>query len=90
MDLILTGRSVDATETFSIGFANRIVSHGTSRQEVEALSQAFPKNVCFNDNWSFSETEAIKREFSRSKHIAQHNILGNIKNFTGKTYNKNI
>lgn len=48
LDLILTGRPVDAEEALSIGLANRVVAPGTAREEAEALARsiaAFPQ-VC--------------------------------------------
>src|SRR6201996_6788119 len=38
MDLILTGRGVDAAEAFAIGLANRVVPKGMAREEAEALA----------------------------------------------------
>jgi enoyl-CoA hydratase len=38
LDLILTGRPVDAEEALAIGLANRVVEPGTARQEAEALA----------------------------------------------------
>ena len=49
MDLILTGRPVDAVEAKNIGLANRIVPHGKSREAAEELAEQiarFPGHVC--------------------------------------------
>ncbi|RFU43381.1 crotonase/enoyl-CoA hydratase family protein [Actinomadura logoneensis] len=40
MDMILTGRPVDAREAFDIGLANRLVPSGTSRAAAEELASA--------------------------------------------------
>ncbi len=39
MDMILTGRPVDAEEALAMGLVNRVVDDGTVRQEAEALAQ---------------------------------------------------
>jgi enoyl-CoA hydratase len=38
LDLILTGRPVDAKEAYQIGLANRVVPKGKSREEAEKLA----------------------------------------------------
>ncbi len=43
LDLILTGRAVDANEALSMGLANRVVATGTARQEAEALARTLSK-----------------------------------------------
>ena len=73
MDLILTGRAVDASEALAIGLANRVVPRGTARQAAEALAAqiaAFPQTTLRNDRKSAYEglgrplDEAIANEFT--------------------------
>src|SRR5438477_934853 len=40
LDMILTGRAVDAQEALAFGLANRVVPTGQARQEAEALARA--------------------------------------------------
>jgi enoyl-CoA hydratase/carnithine racemase len=51
LDLILTGRSVNATEALNFGLANRVVSKGTAYKEAFALANqiaAFPQ-LCLTE-----------------------------------------
>ena len=43
LDLILTGRPVDAREALAIGLAQRVVPKGTARVEAESLAEAIAK-----------------------------------------------
>ena len=71
MDLILTGRPVQADEALSIGLANRVVPSGQTRAEAVKLARqlaAFPQACLRNDRrsvleqWSLNEDEAIADE----------------------------
>ena len=58
LDLILTGRPVDAAEALAMGLTNRVVAEGTSRQAAEQLARdiaRFPQHCLRNDRFSALE-----------------------------------
>jgi enoyl-CoA hydratase len=74
LDLILTGRAVDANEALAMGLANRVVADGTAREAAEALALAishFPERCMKNDRLSTYEQgdlsfdEAMANELRR-------------------------
>jgi enoyl-CoA hydratase/carnithine racemase len=76
LDMILTGRPVDAQEALAFGLANRVVPAGAARQEAEALARAiadFPPNCVGSDRRSAWEgmglplPEAMANEFALGK-----------------------
>jgi enoyl-CoA hydratase len=76
LDLILTGRPVEAREALEIGLANRIVPAGQARAAAEALAReiaAFPPRCVLSDRRSAHETwglpleAALAREFELGK-----------------------
>jgi enoyl-CoA hydratase len=73
LDMILTGRPVDAAEALAFGLANRVVPAGRARDEAEALARtiaAFPPNCVRSDRRSAWEgmgvpmPDAIANEFA--------------------------
>jgi enoyl-CoA hydratase len=73
LDLVLTGRPVDAKEALEIGLANRVVLKGESRAAAEQLARdiaAFPQTCLRNDRQSVYEQcnvdveRALAREFA--------------------------
>jgi len=76
LDLILTGRPVDAREALQMGLANRVVPAGQSRPAAEALAReiaAFPPRCVLSDRRAAYETwgqpleAALAREFELGK-----------------------
>ncbi len=72
LDLILSGRPVDAAEALRIGLADRVVPTGTARQAAEALAAelaAFPQGPLRTDRasvhaqWALPLDEALRHEF---------------------------
>ncbi len=85
MDLILTGRSVDAHEAFAIGLANRVVPHGQGRAAAEALAAelaALPQQCLRADRlsalhqWGMSESAAMDAEFASMSKVAAESLAG--------------
>ncbi|GAB20001.1 putative enoyl-CoA hydratase [Gordonia effusa NBRC 100432] len=73
MDLILTGRPVDAAEALSFGLVNRVVPSGTVRAAAVALAHdiaRMPQTCMRNDRrsardqWGDDEESALRREFA--------------------------
>ena len=71
MDLILTGRPVDAAEALGMGLANRVVAKGEARTAAVALAKdiaGFPQTCMRNDRrsaidqWGLSWAEATAHE----------------------------
>ncbi|QDG51933.1 crotonase/enoyl-CoA hydratase family protein [Persicimonas caeni] len=74
LDLIVTGRPVEADEALQMGLVNRVVPSGTSREAAEALARRiadFPQVCMNNDRLSAYEQfgmtldEAMANEFRR-------------------------
>ncbi|GAA1964673.1 crotonase/enoyl-CoA hydratase family protein [Nocardioides panacihumi] len=65
LDLILTGRAVDAAEALSFGLVNRVVEPGTARAAAEELAAqlaALPQTCLRNDRLSLLHGEALPLE----------------------------
>ena len=71
MDLVLTGRPVDANESERIGLANRVVPSGSTLEASIALAEEisrFPQTCMRNDRlsmlqqWGMSHDEALRNE----------------------------
>ncbi|HTY77535.1 MAG TPA: crotonase/enoyl-CoA hydratase family protein [Candidatus Bathyarchaeia archaeon] len=76
LDMILTGRPVDASEALAFGLANRVVAAGRAREEAESLAQsiaAFPPHCVRSDRRSawegtdLSLVDALANEFMLGK-----------------------
>jgi len=79
MDMILTGRAVDATEALAIGLANRVVPKGQAREAAEKLAHelsALPQQCLRSDRlsalrqWGLPEAEALDHEFASIARVA--------------------
>jgi enoyl-CoA hydratase len=75
LDMMLTGRAVDASEAHAIGLANRLVSAGRARIEAERLAHelaSLPQVAMLSDRasvigqWDWPEDQAIRREIAGS------------------------
>jgi enoyl-CoA hydratase len=76
LDMILTGRPVDAREALAFGLANRVVAAGQAREEAETLAASiahFPPRCVRSDRRSAWESvglalpEALANEFALGK-----------------------
>ena len=90
MDMILTGRPVNADEALEIGLANQVVNVGKSRSEAERLAReiaAFPQECMKADRhsainqWSFSMEEALQIEGKAAYSILEREAFAGAERF---------
>lgn len=91
MDLILTGRKVEAEEARQMGLANRVVPSGTAREAAIALAQqlaAFPQVTLRADRlsayhqWDLPLPQALHQEWERGRDCIGDALTGATR-FTG-------
>jgi enoyl-CoA hydratase len=73
LDLILTGRPVDAVEALAIGLANRVVPAGESllaAQELAALLAGFPQTCLRSDRASALDQEGLAEQAALASEFA--------------------
>jgi len=81
LDLILTGRPVEAREALQMGLVNRVAAKGAAREEAEKLAReiaAFPQ-VCMREDrmsayeqFDLSLTDALRNEFNHGLNSVPH------------------
>ncbi len=85
MDLILTGRKVEAAEALQIGLCNRVVPHGQAQQAALALAHElakFPQNTLRADRlsahtqWDLPLPQALHQEWERGKQCIAEGLEG--------------
>lgn len=85
MDLILTGRKVEASEALQMGLANRVVPTGTARAAALALAQqlaVFPQKTMLADResaytqWDMPLPQALKQEWDRGSGCIADGLQG--------------
>src|SRR3954449_5765216 len=78
LDLMLTGRIIDAAEAHRMGLVNRVVPEGAARREAEALAvdlASMPAAAMLADRssvlrqWSLPEEDAIRYEVETGKAV---------------------
>ena len=92
LDMILTGRPVDAREALAMGLANRVVEDGHARVEAEKLAReiaAFPEACMLTDRasayrqWDLPLDEALREEGRRGAPIVAKEGAAGAKRFVG-------
>jgi enoyl-CoA hydratase len=93
MDLILTGRSVDAAEALSMGLISRCVPDGEATPAAIELAQklsSFPQTAMRHDRlsaieqWGLSEESAIANEIAHGQvTLASGETFAGARNFSG-------
>jgi enoyl-CoA hydratase len=85
MDLILTGRKVEALEALRMGLCNRVVPSGTALEAAIALAEqlaAFPQATMLADRasayaqWDLPLHEALHQEWARGKACIAQGLEG--------------
>jgi enoyl-CoA hydratase len=76
MDMVLTGRPVDADEALAIGLANRVVPTGESRAAAEQLAHQlarFPQKCMREDRLSLLEQDGLDEQAALANEF-QHGL----------------
>ncbi|HEX7428171.1 MAG TPA: crotonase/enoyl-CoA hydratase family protein [Mycobacterium sp.] len=85
MDMILTGRGVDAAEAHAMGLANRVVPRGQAREKAEELAAelaALPQQCMRSDRmsqlnqWGLTESDAMDFEFASISRVKEESLAG--------------
>src|SRR6476646_9549876 len=85
MDMILTGRGVEAAEALAFGLANRVVPAGQARQHAEELAAELAKlpqqcmrsdRLSMLNQWGSSEADALAFEFASISRVAAESLAG--------------
>jgi enoyl-CoA hydratase len=88
MDLILTGRKVEAAEALQMGLCNRVVPTGGARNAAVELAQqlaAFPQRTMLCDRmnayqqWDLALPQALHLEWERSRHRIADGLQGAVR-----------
>lgn len=93
MDLILTGRKVDALESLQMGLCNRVVPTGTAREAAVMLARqlaAFPQKTMLADRqsayaqWDLPLPQALKQEWDRGSGCIGEGLQGAVRFAAGQ------
>jgi enoyl-CoA hydratase len=85
MDLILTGRKVEAAEALQMGLCNRVVPRGSAREAALLLARqlaAFPQKTMRADRdsayaqWDLPLPQALKQEWDRGRECITEGLQG--------------
>jgi enoyl-CoA hydratase len=77
MDLVLTGRPVDAAEALAIGLVDRVVPAGTARAAAEELATAlaaFPQDCLRHDRLALLEQEGLPEPAALAVELAHGRV----------------
>lgn len=92
LDMILTGRAVDAAEALQMGLVNRVVANGTALQAAKELAHqiaGFPQQCMLADResayrqWDLPLDEALRREGERGYRVVFEEGVAGAARFSG-------
>lgn len=92
MDLILTGRKVEAAEALAMGLCNRVVPKGQGLQAAIGLAEqlaGFPQQTMLADRasayaqWDLDMPHALQQEWERGKQCIAHGLEGAVRFSSG-------
>ena len=92
LEIIMTGRKVDAVECLRIGLCERVVPKGLAREAAETMARliaAFPQACVRADRWSvylqhgLPASEALEREWANSAGVVKAEGAAGAARFAG-------